>query len=37
MVLPSAKPFVLPGTGGQFPDVFVEYTVSFSHILCGSL
>ena len=37
IVFPSAKPFVLPGTGGQFPDAFVEYTVKFSHtfILCG--
>ena len=28
MVFPSAKPLPKPGTGGQFPDVFVKYTVS---------
>ena len=28
MVFPSTKPLPKPGTGGQFPDVFVKYTVS---------
>jgi len=28
MVFPSVKPSVKPGTDGQFPDVFVEYSVS---------
>ena len=38
MVFPSTKPLPKAGTGGQFPDVFVKYTVSsFLMYICSHM